>query len=192
MTEAYLESDLSAPIADDAMGMSNVVVKSDRLEGRQRQISASIQIPHSAERVWQILTDYEHLADFVPNLAKSHRLPHPQNGVRIEQVGTQNFLRLKFCARVVLDMVEQFPRRLDFQMVEGDFKTFTGSWQLEAIETSLQPQTNLTYSVFVLPPRAMPVAMVEHRLSSSIAVNLAAIQQRANALFGVDSTQPSS
>ena len=162
---------------------STLAVKTEPLEGRTRRISASIEIPHAIEQVWKILTDYEHLADFIPSLAKSRRLPHPTGGIRIEQIGTQNFLNFKFCARVVLDMVEVFPYRLDFQMVEGDFKSFAGSWQLEAIaHESGKSTTQLAYSVTVLPPRTMPINLIERRLSSNLAVNLEAIRQRVDAL----------
>lgn len=40
-------------------------------------------------QVWAVLTDYDALADFVPALAVSERLPHPSgdaNLVRLRQV----------------------------------------------------------------------------------------------------------
>ncbi|NJL22465.1 MAG: hypothetical protein HC895_19295 [Leptolyngbyaceae cyanobacterium SM1_3_5] len=88
-------------------------------------------------------------------------------------------MNFKFCARVVLDMIEHFPHRLDFQMVEGDFKLFGGSWQLEEVPAEA---TQLIYTVTVLPPRTMPIALIERRLSSSMVVNLEAIRQRAVAI----------
>jgi ribosome-associated toxin RatA of RatAB toxin-antitoxin module len=164
--------------------LTQIEVKTDWVEGRQRQISAHIRIPYEIERVWQILTDYEHLADFIPNLAKSRCITHPTGGIRLEQLGTQSFLKLKFCARVVLDMVEHFPHRLDFQMVEGDFKAFSGSWLLQALDGGDRKSTQLSYVVQVLPPRTMPVALIERCLKHDLAVNLLAIRQRAEVLFG--------
>lgn len=193
MTEASQfepNSALSVPLAIPEAGsaavalLQQVEVKTERAEGRQRQISASVQIPHSVEQVWQILTNYDRLAEFIPNLSTSQQIKHPAGGIRIEQVGTQNFLTFNFRARVVLDMVETFPERIDFQMIQGDFKQFSGSWQLEPIEMAGQPGTKLSYSILVLPPRAMPVALIERCLSSTLAVNLVAIRQRADALFG--------
>lgn len=162
----------------------DVEIKTDKAEGRQRQISATIRLPYSTESVWQILTDYDHLADFIPNLTKSCRIDHPHGGIRIEQIGTESLLKLKFCARVVLDMVEHFPHRLDFNMVEGDFKLFAGSWLLQPIDVSGNTGTELCYTVSILPPRIMPVNMIERRLSKGLIVNLSAIRQRADMLFG--------
>lgn len=182
MIEQSAESMVTAPPCD--LSLSQVEVKTDWVEGRRRQISAHIQIPYETERVWQILTDYEHLADFIPNLAKSRRLPHPSGGIRLEQLGTQSFLKLKFCARVVLDMVETFPHRLDFQMIEGDFKSFSGSWLLQALDLGDRQGTQVSYVVQVLPARTMPTTLIERCLKQDLAVNLLAIRQRAEALFG--------
>jgi ribosome-associated toxin RatA of RatAB toxin-antitoxin module len=168
----------------------NIEIQTERLEGRRCSLCATIEIPHAIEQVWQILTDYEHLADFIPNLARSRQMQHPTGGIRIEQIGTENLFRLKFCARVVLDMVEQFPHQIEFKMVEGDFKAFDGSWQLQPVLPAdrvdglvHQAATNLCYSVVVCPPRTMPIGMIERRLSSSLVINLLAIRQRADALF---------
>ena len=166
-----------------ACTLQKVEVQIDWAEGRQRQISARIQIPYTVEQVWQILTDYEQLADFIPNLSKSRLLPHPEGGIRLEQIGAQSFLKLKFCARVVLDMIEKFPHQLDFQLVEGDFKEFSGSWLLHPYV--LEAGTDLCYIVRVVPPRAMPVGLIERRLCHNLAVNLTSIWKRAEAVYGL-------
>jgi ribosome-associated toxin RatA of RatAB toxin-antitoxin module len=175
---------LDLPEVGLAAVLQQVEVTTERAEGRQRQISATIQIPHAIEQVWQILTDYDRLADFVPNLSKSQQIEHPHGGVRVEQVGTQSFLTFMFRARVVLDMVETFPHQIAFEMVEGDFKSFSGSWQLEPVELANRTGTKLRYTVLVLPPRTMPVGLIERCVRSNLAVNLVAVQQRADVLFG--------
>ncbi|MGF1496282.1 MAG: SRPBCC family protein [Elainellaceae cyanobacterium] len=176
-----------APLVDygdlDAEWVNAIEVQTEQMAGRQRRIAAQLLIPHPPEQVWQILTDYEHLADFIPNLSTSRRLDHPEGGIRVEQVGSQRLLKFKFCARVVLDMVEQAPHRIDFQMVEGDFKNFVGHWQLEPTELEGRSATLLGYTLCVTPTRLMPVNLIERRMGQGLRVNLAAIYQRANELF---------
>lgn len=180
-SEAYDSEAAALELELSGSALQDVQVQTDCAEGRHRQISAKIRLSYPIEQVWQILTDYDRLADFIPNLAKSCRIEHPQGGIRIEQVGTQSLLKLKFCARVVLDMVEQFPHQLDFCMVEGDFKQFSGSWILQPVAQGAE--TELCYTISVLPPRTMPVGMIERRLKSGLVVNLSAIRQRADALY---------
>jgi ribosome-associated toxin RatA of RatAB toxin-antitoxin module len=186
MTEdLYITQDLLAEESEDSPSCEfrgDVEVCTDKVEGRQRQISARIQISHPVEKVWQVLTDYDRLADFIPSLAKSQKIEHPQGGIRLEQVGTQSLLKFKFCAKVVLDMVEQFPHQLDFNLVEGDFKKFFGSWILQPSADGTT--TELCYLVNVLPPLTMPVGLVERHLKSGLVTNLSAVRQRADEMFG--------
>jgi len=160
---------------------SAVAVEVVPVGDRTRQISATIQIPQPRDRVWQVLTDYDHLAEFIPNLQESRRIPHPNGGIRLEQVGAQSLwkLRFKFCARVVLDIVENFPHELRFQMVEGDFKEFFGAWILQP---TTERSTDLTYTLTVQPSRVMPVGVIEKRLCHDMKVNMTAIDQRVRAI----------
>ena len=157
MSKQY-DTNLEVGFADDIDDIDaasldrSVEVQTEEVEGRQRQITAKIQIPHSAPQVWQVLTDYEALAEFIPNLAKSCRLEHPNGGIRLEQVGTQRLLRFNFSARVVLDLEERFPYEI--------------------------------LTVRVWPKLTMPVALIERRLSSDLRLNLLAIRQRVEKLFG--------
>lgn len=165
--------------------LQDVQVQTEVVAERQRQITAKIQISHPVEQVWQVLTDYQALADFIPNLTQSRLLKHPTGGIRLEQVGSQRFLRLNFSARVVLDLEENFPDEINFNMVEGDLKAFIGSWQLKPYSTSGKSGTSLYYTVRVRPKRTMPVVVIEHRLSSDLRLNLLAIRQRVDELFGI-------
>jgi ribosome-associated toxin RatA of RatAB toxin-antitoxin module len=178
------------PISDDDGAIADqIAVSSEVLEGRKRRIVAQTELPYALENIWHILTDYDHLADFIPSLKASRRVEHPENGIRVEQIGSQSLLKVKFCARVVLDMVETFPQRIDFTMVEGDFKEFQGAWLLQPTAVGSTPSTHVEYTLDVLPSRLMPVNLIERKLSHNLKVNLFSIHQRAIALFGC-STEP--
>lgn len=177
--------DAEPSLVVEASLLQAVEVQTESIAERQRQINAKIQIPYSVEQVWQVLTDYEALAEFIPNLAKSRRLEHPAGGIRVEQVGTQRLLRFNFSARVVLDLEEKFPHEINFNMIEGDLKAFSGTWRLEPY-SSEQKGTKLCYSVRVWPKRTMPVAIIERRLCSDLRFNLLAIRQRVEELFDKD------
>lgn len=164
-----------------------VEISTEKRPAKERRIVATVTIPQPVEQVWQVITDYEHLADFVPNLISSKLLPSSQGRIRLEQVGSQCFLRFKFCARVVLEMTESFPHELGFTMKEGDFKQFEGTWKLQptvetqkAQEAPGKPQsTQLSYELLVKPPRAMPASLIERHICHNLTLNLLAIRQRA-------------
>jgi ribosome-associated toxin RatA of RatAB toxin-antitoxin module len=169
-------------ITIDAAGLPDVVVKVEKIAERQRKISAKIQIPQPVERIWKVLTDYEALSEFIPNLAKSCLLEHPQGGIRLEQIGSQRLLKFNFSARVVLDLEECFPQEINFSMVEGDFKGFSGSWCLEPYSQGEDQGTTVCYTIQVWPKLTMPITIIERRLSNDLRVNLLAIHQRVEQL----------
>ena len=159
-------------------GEPEVPVVVERLSRWERRIQATIAIPQPVEPIWRVLTDYEALADFIPNLAVSRRLAHPEAKIRLEQVGTQPLLKFNFRARVVVDIEEFYPQRIAFTGVEGDFSRFDGAW-------SLQPQataTQLCYLVHLRPRASLPVRLIEGRITRGIQKNLLAIRERVNQL----------
>lgn len=155
-------------------GTADLRLAVERPGGRHRLIRAALWVPRPAEAIWQVLSDYETLPEFIPNLAISRRLPHPEGGIRLEQVGLQPVLKVNFRARVVLDLIESCPERIEFKLVEGDFQVFAGFWALE-------PQgegTDLIYQVQVCPKVTLPVSLVERRLTRDLHTNLTALRQR--------------
>ena len=177
--DIILEGDLTA----DAVALAaKVEIQIEKIAERQRQISAQVQIPQPVEQIWKVLTDYEALPDFLPNLAKSRLIEHPNGGIRLEQVGSQRLLNFNFWARVVLDLEECFPKEINFHMIEGDFKGFSGSWCLEPYSLGEYVGTNLCYTIQVWPKLTMPVGIIENRLSKDLRLNLLAIYQRVEEL----------
>ncbi len=177
--DTNLEGDLTADIVALA---AKVEIEIHKIAERQRKISAKVQIPQPVEQIWKVLTDYEALPDFLPNLAKSRLIEHPNGGIRLEQVGSQRLLNFNFSARVVLDLEECFPKEINFRMVEGDFKGFSGSWYLEPYSLGKYVGTNLSYTIQVWPKLTMPVGIIENRLSKDLRLNLVAIHQRVEEL----------
>ncbi|BCL39305.1 SRPBCC family protein [Nostoc sp. MS1] len=177
-----LNLDLDGELLANADNLPSVEVQVEKIADRQRQITARVQIPQPVEQVWKVLTNYEALADFIPNLAKSRLLEHPQGGIRLEQVGSQRLLNFNFCARVVLDLEEYFPKEINFQMVEGDFKGFSGNWCLQPYTLGNSIGTELCYTIQVWPKLTMPITIIERRLSNDLRSNLLAIYQRVEHL----------
>ncbi len=154
----------------------------EKIAERSRFLTAKVEIVRPPEIVWQVLTNYEALPEFIPSLHSSKVLSHPRPGaIRVEQVGRERLLKLNFNARVVLDLLESFPKEISFQMVEGDFKEYSGSWQLQACANN-QSTTNLCYSLKVHPKRLIPVGIIEQRLSKGLKVNLLAIKKHVESM----------
>ncbi|KAL3819588.1 hypothetical protein ACJIZ3_005493 [Penstemon smallii] len=110
-----------------------------------RRIRSKVVVQASLEKLWDILTDYERLADFIPGLAVSQLVEKRDKFARLFQIGEQNLaFGLKFNAKGTIDCFEKdlqtlpFGRKRDieFNMVEGDFQLFKGKWSLAQILNS--------------------------------------------------------
>lgn len=66
------------------------IVNIEAPSSNSRRISSSIVVNRPVADVWRILTDYDNLATYVPNLTQSKTLPKgpndPVKGVRLFQV----------------------------------------------------------------------------------------------------------
>ncbi|XP_034691918.1 uncharacterized protein LOC117919017 isoform X1 [Vitis riparia] len=153
---------------------------------RERRIKAEILVNADIESVWDALTDYERLADFIPNLVCSGRIPCPHPGrIWLEQRGFQRALYWHIEARVVLDLQEvpnaANDRELRFSMVDGDFKKFEGKWSLKYGKRS--STTSLSYEVNVIPRFNFPAIFLERIIRSDLPVNLQALACRSEKNF---------
>ncbi|XP_073003857.1 uncharacterized protein [Typha latifolia] len=158
----------------------------DVISWRERRIRASIVVNADVESLWSVLTDYERLADYIPNLVYSGRIPCPHQGrIWLEQRGLQRALYWHIEARVVLDL-QELPdsanrRELHFSMVDGDFKKFEGQWSVKAGPRS--STASLSYEVNVIPRFNFPAIFLERIIRSDLPVNLQALACRAEICY---------
>ena len=64
-----------------------VVVRVDAAPGNARRIYTGVDINADVDTVWALLTDYEELANVVPNLVSNDVVEARAGGARIKQVG---------------------------------------------------------------------------------------------------------
>ena len=131
-------------------------------------IKAECAIPRPAESVWRVISDYDHLAEFVPSLTES-RIVRREGAIQIlHQRGRARFLFFRRAFSVTFRVEETPPREIRFEAFEGDFKQFKGSWRLEAHPegTLVRHEVVLEPAFFV--PRWILRAMERHILLTSM------------------------
>nr|GMD68839.1 uncharacterized protein LOC109159520 [Ipomoea batatas] len=183
-------------VLDD--GIELVIEKSGK---NQRTIRSKVAVNASLQTVWDVLTDYERLADFIPGLAVSQLLQKEPNFARLFQIGQQSIaFGMKFDAKGIVDCYEKdlqiLPygqrRDIDFKMIEGDFKVFEGKWSVEQCNTwgeardssvCQELHTTLFYVVRVEPKLWFPVRILESRICKEIKVNLSCVREEAQRMY---------
>ena len=149
----------------------------ERLPSATRRLAAQLRLPLEIDAVWAVLTDYDRLTSFIPNLVSSRVVRREGLEVVLEQEGAQRFAGLRFTAKVTLELRERRPDgMLDFRMVSGDFRRFEGAW---FICPDPLGGVRLRYEVLIQACRGMPIGLIEQRLKEDLSMNLRAVAAEA-------------
>jgi carbon monoxide dehydrogenase subunit G len=100
--------------------------RDDALEVACRAI---LQAP--ADLVWQTLTDYDRLAEFIPGMRSSRLIERRGAVAVVEQSGEAGFLFLSFPIEVTLASTERPPHDLAVRMLKGNLKRLEGAYRIE-------------------------------------------------------------
>ena len=150
----------------------------EKLSDGARRLAAQLTTPASFDSLWKVLTDYDRLNLFIPNLLTSKILYENNNNVHLKQIGSQDFLGLKFSAEVILDLYEEKDiGQINFKLIKGDFRRFEGCWKIKGISNS--DKNSLIYDLTVKGCQWMPIGMIEKRLKNDLSENLIAVDRQA-------------
>ena len=150
----------------------------EKLSDGARRLAAQLTTTASFSSLWSVLTDYDRLNLFIPNLLSSKKISRNESNLQVRQVGSQDFLGLKFSAEVLLDLYEEKDNGLiKFNLIKGDFRKFEGYWKIQSIANS--DKNSLIYDLTVKGCQWMPIAMIEKRLKRDLSDNLIAVEKQA-------------
>lgn len=118
------------------------------------EVNASGTVQASLPTVWKVLTSYDRMEEFVPDLASCRVLSRNGNEVIIEQFGTARFLFISRSIHLVVRATEQPMSSIDIALVSGDMKHYEARWELIPVpETG---GTRVVYSGRLMPSFYVP------------------------------------
>lgn len=156
---------------------ADVNILLENLGGTRRRISGGLRIEAPPRAIWDILTNYNALNEYIPNIAASGAVLQPNGRVRIEQVGVIS-PTLRLTTRIVLEVKEEPYRKLTFSKVESrEFLEFEGTYTITKMQNGA---SYLEYSVEALPLPLLPIALVQGKIRQEVPPMLAAVRSNAN------------
>jgi ribosome-associated toxin RatA of RatAB toxin-antitoxin module len=122
------------------------------------EVSASGAAQASPAAVWKILTAYERMPDFVPNMASSRVLDREDNEAIVEQIGSARFLFIRKPIHLVVRVTEVPLTNIDIALVSGNMKHYEAHWELIPLpETEGAPGgTRILYRGKIVPDFYVP------------------------------------
>ena len=121
---------LVAALAAPCLASAQIEVRIERKHG-VFQVHAESAVAVDAATAWQVLTDYNELARFVPDMRSSRIVSAPGRPLLLEQHGEAGFLIFNLDIQVVLQIDETPPDRLAFRAVSGNMKRMQGEWRIQ-------------------------------------------------------------
>ena len=109
---------------------ADVVVTAAR-DGDVLRIQASAEFEGTLAQTWQVLTDYDNLAKFIPNLSLSRVTARSADGITVEQKGEVRLLFFSFPIEVKLAVSESPPTKVMSRAIEGNFREMSGTYLVD-------------------------------------------------------------
>lgn len=132
------------------------------IEGDVVRTNVELSIAATPREVWDVLTDFEHIAQFISNIGSSKVLSRDGNIVRVAQAGRTSFGPLSFEFQSEREITLTPYERFDSRMVRGNMKRFRGTTKLGEIDG----RTRLRYQSEAVPDTALPLAMARSLIES--------------------------
>lgn len=117
-----------APAAAQAIGLETY------RQGEAVNVYAEVRLDVDPKIAWDVLSDYDHLAEFVPDMSYSRVLSRDGNKVTIEQKGEFGVLFFRQPIELKLEIVETPHRTIVARAVGGSFREMTGRYDLDRVE----------------------------------------------------------
>lgn len=139
-------------------------------------VSASGTVAAPPAAVWKILTDYERMPDFVPDMHTSRVLSRSANRVIVEQYGVARFLFIRRDIHLIVQVAEQPMSVIEISLVAGDMKLYNCRWELVPLpETG---GTRILYSGKISPKFYVPGMLGSNLIRSDIERMMSAVLER--------------
>lgn len=107
------------------------------------EVDATGTVAASPATAWRILTGYERMSEFVPDMESCKVLSRNGNEVIIEQFGVARFLFMSKSIHLIVRATEQPLQSIDISLISGDMKHYESHWELIPV-----PETGGTRVVY--------------------------------------------
>lgn len=149
-----------------ALAAEQVAIQAS-VEGNGVVINATAIVNAPYNVIWQTLTDYDHLSDFVPGMDHSQVIGRHGTAVTVQQSGHAGLSFLRYPINVVVESDEHPPSAITIRVLSGNLRRLTGGYTLAAVPG--QPhQFVLSWNGLIEPEIALPDFIAVPVLKSNI------------------------
>ncbi|MDA0748840.1 MAG: SRPBCC family protein [bacterium] len=140
-----------------------------RKEADLRIVHGEIDIHAPLDILWSVLTDYNRLANFMPGVQKSRLLGKDADGwLKLEQISAHRIVLFKKQIHTILRIFEHPTDRVAFSLIEGDYLTYAGAWDVHQVDDYLRLRFTLRLRPAFFAPGIFLDRMVRNTARESL------------------------
>jgi carbon monoxide dehydrogenase subunit G len=121
-------------------------------DGKVYQIDAEFLVAATPQEAWNVLTDYDHMAEFVSNVSASRILTHEDGKANVAQTVRAGVGPFKFTIETVREVVFVPVQEIRSKLIKGDMKSSAFTTRVAAADGG----TRITYHGEFIPDRWIP------------------------------------
>lgn len=127
-------------------------------------LRGTFQVHSSGHHVWEVLTDYPHIPDFIKSIRRSALIERHQDSVVVEQEATAHALFLTETLHLRLVIHQHAPDSLVFQDTRhSDFELYQGEWRVAYVGETAR----VSYLLRAKPRTLVPATIAKTVLQKS-------------------------
>jgi ribosome-associated toxin RatA of RatAB toxin-antitoxin module len=116
-------------------------------------VHAESEVDADRTTIWSTLSDYDHLAQFIPDMSSSRTISRNGSEVVVEQKGSAGFGPIRQRFSVLLAVREALPESISLSGVSGDFKYFDARYDIVPLAPH---RSRIVYEATMIPGTSVP------------------------------------
>ncbi len=145
------------------------------------QVTARAAVRAPTELIWQTLTDYDHLSEFVPGIASSRVVSRQGAQLIVEQKGGARWWLFFYPIRVTVASTEHPMESIEVHLLQGNLRRLDGGYRIEPLQDG---RTELTWSGLIEPDTPLPAwirnPLLRRNISDQFTGMVEEIERRAD------------
>jgi len=153
--------------ATRAESARDVAVDAER-QGNALAISAHATIRAPLPLIWATLTDYDHLAQFIPGMKRSRVVNRRGNTAVVEQTGEARLWVFHYPIAVVVESVEHYPAIIGVRVLAGNLRQLAGAYRIDTV-AGAHDEFVLRWRGIIEPDISLPLFLTAPELRKAVA-----------------------
>jgi ribosome-associated toxin RatA of RatAB toxin-antitoxin module len=163
-----------AGAAESGRAQKPEVIVRDTLDGGY-YAAGRLYIPALEAQVWDVISDYDDLAAYIPNMLESEVVTRQDSVIIVRQKIKSDYFLFSKTIELTLQIMEHPPNVLHFELSKGPFWYYRGGWRI--VESSSSSGVVLSYHLLMKPDFFSPAFIAEKIMRQQLEKTLAAVEE---------------